>query len=316
MVQDKIINTLQKEETHRLRNMNSDNFALSQYARNLNLEYLKGNLTPIYNREELLITAQKILLRRSKANILLVGSAGCGKTAIAEGLASLLVEQQIAYHKEVAEAEEEKEAQGLERRRSVPKPLFLDCVIYDLSMNALLGGTQYRGMFEERLKAIIDLASQDKRIILFVDEIHQINSIGDAEGASSMGQILKPALARGDIRVIGATTTEESEILKKDKALARRFSEVYVSQLTGETAIQCLENIMNDYSKFHKVKFNQTVTALELYNKTCEALPRTVFPNNVIDIVDEVLASAKFDGKTTVDIVDIEKIINRMTHRA
>ena len=315
MVQDKIINTLRREEKDRLYSMDDYNPDLSKFARNLNLEYLKGNLTPIYNREEILITAQKILLRKGKANILLVGSAGCGKTAIAESLASLLVEQQIAYNKAVAEAEAEKEAEGLERRKSVPKPLFFDCVIYDLSMNALLGGTKYRGDFEERMQKIVELASNDKRIILFIDEIHQINAIGNAEGATSMGQILKPALARGEIRVIGATTTEESEILKKDKALARRFSEVFVSQLEGETAVQCLENIMNDYSKFHKVKFNQTVTALEVYSKTCEALPRSVFPNNVIDIVDEVLASAKFEGKKSVDITDIEKVISRMTRK-
>ena len=315
MAQDKIINRLRKEEKDRLHSMNDYNRDLSKFARNLNLEYLKGNLTPIYNREEILITAQKILLRKGKANILLVGSAGCGKTAIAEGLASLLVEQQIAYNKAVAEAEAEKEAEGLERRRSVEKPLFLDCVIYDLSMNALVGGAKYRGDFEERLQKIVDLASQDKRIILFVDEIHQINTVGQAEGATSMGQILKPALARGDIRVIGATTTEESEILKKDKALARRFSEVFVSQLVGDSAVQCLESIMNDYSKFHKVDFNKTVTALEVYSKTCEALPRSVFPNNVIDIVDEALASAKFEGKKSVDITDIEKVIRRMIRR-
>ncbi len=315
MAQDKIINRLRREEKDRLHSMNDYNRDLSKFARNLNLEYLKGNLTPIYNREEILITAQKILLRKGKANILLIGSAGCGKTAIAEGLASLLVEQQIAYNKAVAEAEAEKEAEGLERRRNVEKPLFLDCVIYDLSMNALVGGAKYRGDFEERLQKIVDLASQDKRIILFVDEVHQINTIGQAEGATSMGQILKPALARGEIRVIGATTTEESEIIKKDKALARRFSEVFVPQLVGDSAVQCLESIMNDYSKFHKVGFNKTVTALEIYSKTCEALPRSVFPNNVIDIVDEVLASAKFEGKKSVDITDIEKVIGRMIRR-
>ncbi len=316
MAQDKIINTLRREEKDRLHYMDDCNPNLSKFARNLNLEYLKGNLTPIYNREEILITAQKILLRKGKANILLVGSAGCGKTAIAEGLASLLVEQQIAYNKAVAEAEAEKEAEGLERRRNVEKPLFLDCVIYDLSMNALLGGTQYRGMFEERLEKIVNIASEDRRIILFIDEIHQINTIGsDKEGTTSMGQVLKPALARGQMRVIGATTTEESEILKKDKALARRFSEVFVPQLAGISAVQCLESIMNDYSKFHKVSFNKTVTALEIYSKTCEALPRSVFPNNVIDIVDEVLASAKFEGKKSVDITDIEKVISRMTRK-
>ena len=154
MAQDKIINKLRKEEKDRLYSMDDCNRNLSKFARNLNLEYLKGNLTPIYNREEILTTAQKILLRKGKANILLVGSAGCGKTAIAEGLASLLVEQQIAYNKAIAEAEAEKEAEGLERRRNVEKPLFLDCVIYDLSMNALVGGAKYRGD-KKRFKSYI-----------------------------------------------------------------------------------------------------------------------------------------------------------------
>ena len=321
----KIAKKYYTEEQHRLEEMNHSHPEISRYARNLNLEAIKGNLSPIYNREEILSIAQKILLRRNKANILLVGAAGCGKTAIAEALASLFVEQQVSYDKVIADAKKAFEKQECEWAKvggepisapvvNIPKPLFYDCVIYDLSMNALLSGAQYRGQFEERIQNIINLASCDKHIILFIDEIHQINAINgtESQGTASMGQILKPALARGDIRVIGATTTEESRVIKQDKALARRFSEVYVPQLSGEVAVQCLENIMADYSKFHDVKFDETISSLGIYLKTRQQLPHTVFPNNVIDIVDEVLASAKFEGKTTVSIAEVNAVIGRM----
>lgn len=306
-----------KAERERLENID-DNYddVLSNFGRNLNLEAIKGNLTPVYDRDEIVNTMQKILLRRTKANILLVGSAGCGKTALAEAFASLLVEQQVSYMKELKEAEKEKEEKGLTRRRSIEKPLFYDCVVYDLSMNSLLSGTTYRGDFERRMEGIINITSSDKRIILFIDEIHQINSINknsaNGSGENSMGQILKPALARGDVRVIGATTTEESKAIKNDKALARRFSEVFVPQLTGDSAIHCLEKIMEDYSKYYKIKFDDSVVAEEIYNSVCYNFPQSIFPNNVIDIIDEALASAKFENKKSIGKNDIANIFNRM----
>lgn len=310
----------------RLRDFDRRNSELADYSRNLNREVLEGKIGPVYNREGILDSVQKILLRRNKPNVLLTGAAGCGKTAIAEGLAQRIVKTRLAY---LAETEPVKrraydEAYSKydsrivaanfaeeDREKMVAKPLFCDSIIYELSMNALLSGTKYRGEFEEKLQNILEIVAKNKNIILFIDEIHQMNVIGNAEGASGMGQIMKPALARGELRVIGATTTEEAWILKKDKALARRFSEVHVPQLGGDAAIECLGKIMADYATFHGVEITG-VTAATLYREVTDAMPDSVFPNNVIDVIDETLASARFSGVKAVGMAEINQTISRI----
>lgn len=300
-------------------------YSLSKYARNLNLLALEGKLGTVHNRDDSLTAVQKILLRHTKPNVLLTGAAGCGKTAIVEGLAQRIVEIRLAYLEKVSAAEDKAyndklaetndaylaELARIRASETVPKPLFHDTIIYDLSMNALVSGAKYRGEFEEKLEAVINVAKRNPNIILFIDEIHQINSIGAAEGSSNMGQILKPALARGDIRVIGATTTEEAEILRRDKALSRRFSDVHVTQLTGGAAVECLKKIMADYANHHGVKIIN-VDPVSLYNAVQNMMPCSVFPNNAIDVVDEALASAKFDGKECIGCRELSDTLSRI----
>lgn len=304
---------------------------IAQFSRNLNLMYVKDELDPCYHRDGLLVSMQKILLRKNKANVLLTGAAGCGKTAIAEGLAAIIAERRIAYQEEwyrlrsaytkavkswrrqVARTEETgneftpPEPQWVEP----PKPHLASCIIYDLSLNALVGGTKYRGEFEERLQQVLDECKKNPNIILFIDEIHQIGRVGASEGSEGAAQILKPVLARNDIRVIGATTTEEKSYITKDKALARRFCEVEVAQLVGNPAMETAEKILADYCKFHNV--STEVPATDILAKTQYFLPESVFPDNIINVIDETLAGAVFDGVKSVDMTHFNATLSRMT---
>lgn len=310
------------EEIDRLRSLDSQNHALSSMARNLNLLALRNDLAPVFHRESEVDAIQKLLLRRTKPNALLTGPAGCGKTAIAEALAIHIANLRAEWLSEDAKADREYNKAykaWTERdcdmdepvRREVPKPPLCDVVIYDLSMNALVSGTKYRGEFEEKMQKIMECCKRNKDIVLFIDEIHQIGEIGASEGATNMGQILKPALARAEIRVIGATTTEESAILKKDKALARRFSDVEVRPLVGEKALSTADSILHDYEVFHKVTVKD-VTAeqiLEMVNFHVGG----VFPNNFIDVIDEAMSGARFEGKTMIRLPEIKATLSRMT---
>lgn len=316
---------IMNEEIARLDGMNRRLGDLSKYGRNLNLQALRGDIAPVFNREAEVESIMKLLLRRTKPNILLTGPAGCGKTAIAEALASHIANQRLewvaeqdkadkAYNralKKCAVDEETGELLNPPAEPIVPKPPLCDAIVYELSMNSVVSGAKYRGEFEEKLEKILALCKTDRNVILFIDEIHQINVIGQAEGASNMGQILKPAMARAEVRIIGATTTEESAILKKDKALARRFSELEVRPLVGETAISTAENILADYEKYHGVKV-RGITAkniLEMVNFHIGG----VFPNNFIDAIDEAMSGAKYEGETAITMEEIKATIGRMS---
>ena len=307
---------------------------LAKYSRNLNLLYMQGKLDPCYHRDVPITAIQKILLRKNKANVLLTGAAGCGKTAIAEGLAAIIAERNIAYtaecievkdtYKRLYKAWEKKwcDSETGEVSADAPpaptyaephKPFLCDCVIYDLSLNALVSGTKYRGEFEENVQAILNECKQYKEVILFIDEIHQIVKTGGSDGSEGLAQILKPALARNDIRVIGATTTDETKLMTGDKALMRRFCEVAIQPLAGVAAMETAEKILADYCQYHKVVC-PTVSADELLQKTQYFLPNTVFPDNFINIVDETLAGAVFDGLKEIDITHFNATIGRMAN--
>lgn len=276
-----------KEYARELRRLDNSNEALSKYSRNLNLLALKGELAMTYGREKEVAEISTILLRRTKPNPLLIGIAGCGKTAIIEELARKFVNERLTTD-----------------NPHTP-------VIYDLSLNSLLGGARYRGDFEERLQAILDIVSKNKDIIIFIDEIHSLNSTGNAEGAISAGQILKPALARGEIRCIGATTIDEyKKYITTDKALTRRFSVVNVSPITGTTRYNCVTNILTEYGQYFNIDTSQVKTET-LLNIIDNCIPETVFPDNVIDIIDETLATAKANSKTEVNDDDMKKTASR-----
>lgn len=313
------------EEIDRLNNMNQRHRALSEMSRNLNLLALRGDLAPVFHREKEVESIQKLMLRRTKPNALLIGVAGCGKTAIAEALAAHIANQRAIWLSERAKAEREfdkaiakcttdpvtGELVNIPEKREVPKPPLCDAVIYDLPINSMVAGTKYRGEFEEKLNNILAECKKDPNIILFVDEIHMIYGAGKAEGSISMDQALKPALARAEIRVIGATTTDEVSILKQDKALARRFSDVEIRPLIGEAALDTAASILVDYEKFHSISASDMTAEqiLEMVNYHIGG----VFPNNFIDVIDESMSSARFEGKTAITLRDIKSTLSRMT---
>lgn len=297
---------------------------IAKYSRNLNLLYLNRSLDPCYCREAYIDQIQKILLRKNKANVLLTGVAGCGKTALAEAIAAQMTKRKLAY--ELACDQEWKAYKTIVRARmradgaysdeaeesfeAPPKPHLSDCVIYDLSLTALVGGTKYRGDFEDRLQKIVDECKEHPNVILFIDEVHRLTTVGKAEGSESSAQALKPALARNEIRVIGATTTEEKEYIAKDKALWRRFCEIVVTPLSDEAAEKTAVHILNDYCQFHNIVTDASAT--ELWKMVQQKLPNSVFPDNLINVIDETLASAVFDGRYAVGLAQFQRVLNRI----
>ena len=300
---------------------------IAKHSRNLNLCYVTGKLDPCYHRDGLIQTIQRLLMRKNKANILLTGPAGCGKTAIAEGLAAAITQRKLEQvWQEMLEEQQYKTAlRRWERGGKVGEPPekliqteqtaapLSECVIYELSLNSLVSGARYRGDFEDRLEDVIRECRKNPNIILFIDEMHHLCRVGAAEGCVSAGQILKPALARGDIRLVGATTTEEKAMLLEDKALARRFTELEVSELTGNAVTETAREILTNYSAYHKVQ--TAVKAESILEQIRFYLPNTVFPDNFINVVDETLAGAAFDGVPTVDMTHFNQTLSRLTGR-
>lgn len=305
--------------------------ALHSAGRNLTVMYLEGKLDEVYNRDTCVADIQKILLRKSKANVLLTGPAGCGKTAIAERLAAVLAHRAIEQTAKEIQADEDyyNAHNAWDRKRDkawdnfedfnepepvkvdVPKGMLSNIILFELSLTALTAGTRYRGDFEERVQNILNECKRYPNIVLFIDEIHQITMAGASDSNEGVAQMLKPALARKDICVIGATTTDEVEHIYKDKALTRRFNEVKVAPLHGSVAIQTAENILADYAKFHNIKVDVNC-ANQIVDKLSHFLPKTVFPDNFINIVDETLAGAKFDNLTEVDMSHFNAVLSRM----
>lgn len=302
---------------------------IAQYSRNLNLLHLNGLLDACYYRDDIITQIQKIMMRKNKANVMLTGVAGCGKTALAEGTAAQIVQRKLTYERTCAQQKKEYKANLRARMRAdgadanienaedfIPptKPPLCDSVLYDLSLIALTGGTRYRGDFEERLQKIIDECKKQPNVILFVDEAHLLTSAGKCEASESSAQMLKPALARNDVRMIGATTNEEKTYLSKDKALWRRFREIVVTPLSGEAAEKTAEHILDDYCQFHEIVTDASAT--ELWKMVQEHLPHSVFPDNLINVIDETLASAVFDGRHAVGMVQFQQVLNRLAENA
>ena len=287
--EEKNIKEKREELYNFLCNVDTKNKEISKFARNLNLLALKDKITPAYGREKELEEIQELLERRTKPNVILTGKAGCGKTAIIEELARTFVN--IA----------------LESDTTTP-------IIYDLSLNSLIGGAKYRGDFEERIKDMLETITYNSNIILFIDEIHMMNDLGrDANNSITFGQILKPMLARGEIRVIGATTTEEyNNSIAKDKALKRRFSTIEVNEITGESKKECAEKILTEYSNYFKIKTNNIIVD-NILNIISTTMNQTVFPDNFINIIDETFARAKFKKKEEITNTEINETLTRHT---
>ena len=258
--------------------------SLVRCGRNISQKAFNNELAPCFCREKEIEQIKHTMFRRTKPNIMLLGKAGTGKTAIVEQLA-------YEYNNDYINGKTERYT-----------------MVIELSLNALVSGSKYRGDFEEKIEGILKEISRKRPydIVLFIDEIHAINEVGSAEGSDSAGQILKPALARGEIKLIGATTTSEyNEYLKNDAALCRRFNNIDVEELKGDIAKKITRDILNDYGKY----FNTDVSSVEIekiYENNIDKM-RGTFPDNFINVIDETLAIAKCDGITTITNVEIER---------
>ena len=245
--------------------------ALAKYARNLVEEARNGKLDPVIGRDEEIRRVLQILSRRTKNNPILIGEPGTGKTAIVEGLAERIV------------------------RGDVPENL-KNKKLYSLDMGALVAGAKYKGEFEERLKSVINEVTQaNGDIILFIDEIHTLVGAGKGEGAMDAANILKPALARGELRSIGATTLEEyQKYFEKDKALERRFQTVMVDEPTPEDAISILRGLKERYENPHKVRIQDDalIAAVQLSHRY---ITDRFLPDKAIDLMDEAAAKLRME---------------------
>ena len=254
--------------------------ALSKYAINLNDRARAGKLDPVIGRDEEIRRVLQILSRRSKNNPMLVGEPGTGKTAIAEGLAHRIV------------------------RGDVPENL-KSKQIYSLDMGALVAGAKYKGEFEERLKAIVNEVTQsDGEIILFIDEIHTLVGAGKGEGAMDAANILKPALARGELRSIGATTLDEyQKYFEKDKALERRFQKVMVDEPDEMAAISILRGLKERYENHHKVRImdEAIIAAVQL---SVRYITDRFLPDKAIDLIDEAASKLRLEMDSMPQALD------------
>ncbi len=255
--------------------------SLNKYAKNLNELADSGKLDPVIGRDEEIRRVLQILSRRTKNNPMLVGEPGVGKTAIAEGLAHRIVQGDI------------------------PENL-KDKVLYSLDMGALIAGAKYKGEFEERLKAVIkEVTSADGNIILFIDEIHTLVGAGGGQGAMDAANILKPALARGELRAIGATTLDEyQKYFEKDKALERRFQKVVVDQPDTESAISILRGIKERYETHHKVRIKDeaVIAAVELSQRY---ITNRFLPDKAIDLMDEAASKLRMEINSKPEELDV-----------
>lgn len=255
--------------------------SLEKYAKNLNQLADSGKLDPVIGRDEEIRRVLQILSRRTKNNPILVGEPGVGKTAIAEGLAHRIIQGDI------------------------PENL-KDKVLYALDMGALIAGAKYKGEFEERLKAVIkEVTDAQGDIILFIDEIHTLVGAGGGQGAMDAANILKPALARGELRAIGATTLDEyQKYFEKDKALERRFQKVVVDQPDTESAISILRGIKEKYEAHHKVRIKDeaVIAAVELSQRY---ITNRFLPDKAIDLMDEAASKLRMEINSKPEELDV-----------
>jgi ATP-dependent Clp protease ATP-binding subunit ClpB len=254
--------------------------ALNKYARNLNEYAESGKLDPVIGRDEEIRRVIQILSRRTKNNPILVGEPGVGKTAIAEGIAFRII------------------------KGDVPESL-KSKTVYSLDMGALIAGAKYKGEFEERLKAVIKEVTQaDGEIVLFIDEIHTLVGAGGGEGAMDAANILKPALARGELRAIGATTLNEyQKYIEKDKALERRFQMVLVDEPDTADAISILRGLKERYEAHHKVRIKDEaiIAAVEMSQRY---ISDRFLPDKAIDLMDEAASKLRLEMDSVPEVVD------------
>lgn len=269
--------------------------SLDKYSRDLTRLAKENAFDPVIGREKEITRVIQILSRRTKNNPCLVGDAGVGKTAIAEGIAQKIAKGEVP--------------ENLKNRR-----------LCSLDLSMMIAGTKYRGDFEERIKTVIDEVIRASNIILFIDEVHTIVGAGAAEGAIDASNILKPQLARGELQLIGATTTEEyRKYIQKESALERRFQSVAVEEPTEETAIKILEGLKDRYEKFHKITITESAieSAVRL---SIRYLPEKRLPDKAIDLIDEACSrkairniSSRKNFSRSVSAEDVAEVLSFAT---
>ncbi|WP_416437656.1 ATP-dependent chaperone ClpB [Phnomibacter sp. MR] len=283
------VKELRKGDTIQSQTQETQLNALNKYAKNLNEMARQGKLDPVIGRDEEIRRTLHILSRRSKNNPILVGEPGVGKTAIAEGLAMRIV------------------------NGDVPENL-KSKIIYALDMGQLIAGAKYKGEFEERLKGVVkEVSTSDGEILLFIDEIHTLVGAGGGEGAMDAANILKPALARGELRAIGATTLSEyQKFFEKDKALERRFQKVMIDEPSVEDAISILRGLKDRYETHHhvRIKDEAIIAAVELSQRY---ITDRFLPDKAIDLIDESAAKLRLEMNSMPEELDkLERQIRQL----
>ena len=283
------IKDLRKGETVTSQTQSQEFNSLNKYAKNLNEMARQGKLDPVIGRDEEIRRTLHILSRRTKNNPILVGEPGVGKTAIAEGIAHRIV------------------------NGDVPENL-KSKIIYALDMGQLIAGAKYKGEFEERLKGVVkEVSSSDGEIVLFIDEIHTLVGAGGGEGAMDAANILKPALARGELRAVGATTLNEyQKFFEKDKALERRFQKVMIEEPSVEDAISILRGLKDRYETHHhvRIKDEAIIAAVELSHRY---ITDRFLPDKAIDLIDESAAKLRLEMNSMPEELDrLERQIRQL----
>lgn len=264
---------------------------LKEFAQNLNERAMQGLTDPLIGRADEIERTAQVLCRRRKNNPLLVGDAGVGKTAIAEGLAWLIVSGKA------------------------PKPLS-ETVIYSLDIGSLVAGTKFRGDFENRMKDLLNAIKKQPNAVLFIDEIHTIIGAGSSmNGSMDVSNLIKPALANGELRCIGSTTfVEYRQVFEKDHALSRRFQKIDIKEPSIEDSIDILQGLKSHYEKFHQVSYTDEAIRVAVELSACHIHDRFL-PDKAIDVIDEAGARVKLgthDGNLVIDVAQIETTIAKI----
>src|SRR5438132_633061 len=246
---------------------------LAEFSRDLTQAAMEGQLDPLVGRERELERVVQILCRRTKNNPVLIGEPGVGKTAIVEGLAQRIADSDVP-------------------------PFLADKRILSLDLSLIVAGTKYRGQFEERLKTIMKELMEDQNSIVFIDELHTLVGAGSAEGSLDAANILKPALSRGEIQCIGATTPAEyRKSIEKDRSLERRFQAVKVPPPSEDQAIEILEGVRERYESFHQVRYSEGAVEAAVLQSS-RYIPDRFLPDKAIDVIDEAGARVKLRQAT------------------
>jgi len=262
---------------------------IEEYTTNLNEEALKHKIDPLIGREQEVDDLVHILARRKKNNVVIVGEPGVGKTAIAEGLAKRIVDEQVP-------------------------PMLRNKVVYSLSVGDLLAGTRYRGDFEERLKMVLEVLSDNPNTILFIDEIHMIMGAGSTGGgAVDVANMIKPVLGKGKLLTIGATTPDEfANSFEKDRALMRRFARLDIEQTSVEDTKEICRGLKEYYEQFHVVSYTNEILD-KIVDLTDRYIKNKYFPDKALDVVDAVGAKVKLAGNKDVQLSDVIQIVSKIS---